>query len=65
MFLHRLKRKKYPAAIAKMRWKRVSNAVPTAVRSNPSMGVKQSLIWTVSAIVVLYAIGAVMHYLKQ
>ncbi len=32
---------------------------------NPSMGVKQSLIWTVSAIVVLYAIGAAVRYFKQ
>ena len=31
---------------------------------NPSMGVKQSLIWTVSAIVVLYMIAAVIQYLK-
>ncbi len=31
---------------------------------NPSMGVKQSLIWTVSAIVVLYMIAAVIQYVK-
>lgn len=31
---------------------------------NPSMGVKQSLIWTVSAIVVLYLVAYLVKVLK-
>jgi RNA polymerase subunit RPABC4/transcription elongation factor Spt4 len=31
---------------------------------NPSMGVKQSLIWTVSAIVILYLLSFLIHTMK-
>ncbi len=59
-----MEKKKVPCRYCKLEVEKGARRCPHCGTLNPSMGVKQSLIWTVSAIVILYLIAYILAYFK-
>ena len=59
-----MEKKKVPCRYCKLEVEKGARRCPYCGTLNPSMGVKQSLIWTVSAIVILYILSYIIGYFK-
>jgi len=59
-----MEKKKVPCRYCKLEVEKGIRRCPHCGTLNPSMGVKQSLIWTVSAIVILYLVAFILEYFK-
>jgi len=60
-----MEKKKVPCRYCKLEVEKGIRRCPHCGTLNPSMGVKQSLIWTVSAIVILYLVAYILAYFKS